>query len=166
MINCNDPSFTDILNQCLKWDPKERITPQEALSHPFITGLKFKSSYESHKRYSTASNSFAKVSESPKSWNRSSATLTSNFTNNSPSIPSTTGHSRLSTVGGSKQENRKSASGFFGFASSKFYEKLPKPSLPPLLGPKRFSTKKDSPSKNESTSDENGSESRKLVCYY
>lgn len=29
--------FVDLIHRMLSFDPKERITPQEALSHPFIT---------------------------------------------------------------------------------------------------------------------------------
>ncbi len=33
--------FADLLSRCLKWNPKDRITPDEALSHPwFGTGFK------------------------------------------------------------------------------------------------------------------------------
>lgn len=30
------PSFVDLLTKCLQWDPKARITPQEALEHPWF----------------------------------------------------------------------------------------------------------------------------------
>jgi serine/threonine-protein kinase PRP4 len=31
-------SFIDLLDKCLVLDPGRRITPKEALSHPFIRG--------------------------------------------------------------------------------------------------------------------------------
>lgn len=31
-------AFTDLLDKCLALDPARRITPKEALSHPFIRG--------------------------------------------------------------------------------------------------------------------------------
>jgi len=31
-------SFTDLLDKCLALDPMRRITPREALAHPFIRG--------------------------------------------------------------------------------------------------------------------------------
>jgi dual specificity tyrosine-phosphorylation-regulated kinase 2/3/4 len=34
-------SFLDFLERCLEWDPLKRITPKEALSHPFITKSRF-----------------------------------------------------------------------------------------------------------------------------
>eukprot|EP00002_Diphylleia_rotans_P029145 TRINITY_DN5918_c0_g1_i8.p1 TRINITY_DN5918_c0_g1~~TRINITY_DN5918_c0_g1_i8.p1 ORF type:complete len:488 (+),score=84.16 TRINITY_DN5918_c0_g1_i8:127-1590(+) len=32
----NDPVFIDFMEKCLKWDPKERMTPDEALQHDWI----------------------------------------------------------------------------------------------------------------------------------
>jgi serine/threonine-protein kinase PRP4 len=31
-------SFVDLLDKCLSLDPARRITPREALAHPFIHG--------------------------------------------------------------------------------------------------------------------------------
>lgn len=31
-------SFVDLLDKCLMLDPSKRITPREALMHPFIRG--------------------------------------------------------------------------------------------------------------------------------
>jgi serine/threonine-protein kinase PRP4 len=31
-------TFTDLLEKCLSLDPAKRITPREALMHPFIRG--------------------------------------------------------------------------------------------------------------------------------
>ena len=31
-------SFTELLDKCLTLDPSRRITPREALAHPFIRG--------------------------------------------------------------------------------------------------------------------------------
>ena len=31
-------SFIDLLDKCLALDPSRRITPREALAHPFIRG--------------------------------------------------------------------------------------------------------------------------------
>lgn len=35
-IRCNDALFLDLLEQCLRWDPAARITPDAALQHPWI----------------------------------------------------------------------------------------------------------------------------------
>eukprot|EP00898_Chlorokybus_atmophyticus_P004021 jgi/Chlat1/461/Chrsp103S01078 len=36
-IHCNDAAFVDFLSMCLKWDPKERASPEEAMQHEWIT---------------------------------------------------------------------------------------------------------------------------------
>lgn len=33
----NDPLFVDFVRRCLTWDPMDRITPPEALNHPYVT---------------------------------------------------------------------------------------------------------------------------------
>ncbi|XP_074869460.1 dual specificity tyrosine-phosphorylation-regulated kinase 2 isoform X2 [Carettochelys insculpta] len=33
---CDDPLFLDFLKQCLEWDPAIRITPSQALRHPWL----------------------------------------------------------------------------------------------------------------------------------
>ncbi|MBN3303357.1 DYRK2 kinase, partial [Amia calva] len=33
---CDDPTFTDFLKKCLDWDPTSRITPAQALRHPWL----------------------------------------------------------------------------------------------------------------------------------
>lgn len=37
-IKCQDAAFLDFLTQCLRWNPKTRLTPEQALEHPFVTG--------------------------------------------------------------------------------------------------------------------------------
>jgi dual specificity tyrosine-phosphorylation-regulated kinase 2/3/4 len=34
-------AFTDIVSRCLTWNPNERITPGDAMKHPWITGKEF-----------------------------------------------------------------------------------------------------------------------------
>lgn len=34
-----EPELEDFVLQCLRWDPDERITPRDALRHPFVAGL-------------------------------------------------------------------------------------------------------------------------------
>eukprot|EP00826_Nyctotherus_ovalis_P029932 TRINITY_DN2374_c0_g1_i14.p1 TRINITY_DN2374_c0_g1~~TRINITY_DN2374_c0_g1_i14.p1 ORF type:complete len:506 (+),score=78.76 TRINITY_DN2374_c0_g1_i14:140-1657(+) len=36
-LNCADRDFTDFIAACLQWDPNKRITPEDALKHPWIT---------------------------------------------------------------------------------------------------------------------------------
>uniref|UniRef100_A0A1A7Z2W2 dual-specificity kinase n=1 Tax=Iconisemion striatum TaxID=60296 RepID=A0A1A7Z2W2_9TELE len=33
---CEDPAFTDFIKKCLDWDPSSRLTPSQALRHPWI----------------------------------------------------------------------------------------------------------------------------------
>ncbi|XP_056461792.1 dual specificity tyrosine-phosphorylation-regulated kinase 3 isoform X1 [Gadus chalcogrammus] len=33
---CEDPTFTDFLKKCLDWDPTTRLTPSQALRHPWL----------------------------------------------------------------------------------------------------------------------------------
>lgn len=35
-LRCTDPAFLDLLAGCLAWDPAARMTPEEALQHPWI----------------------------------------------------------------------------------------------------------------------------------
>lgn len=39
-LKCDDEAFLDFIARCLRWDPARRLTPQEALKHEFISGLK------------------------------------------------------------------------------------------------------------------------------
>jgi serine/threonine protein kinase len=36
VLKCSDTLFLDFLNKCFMWDPKERLTPSQGLSHPWI----------------------------------------------------------------------------------------------------------------------------------
>lgn len=36
VLKCKDPIFLDFLNQCLVWNPVERMTPNQALQHQWI----------------------------------------------------------------------------------------------------------------------------------
>ncbi|KAA6395615.1 MAG: putative Dual specificity protein kinase pom1 [Streblomastix strix] len=36
---CNDTLFIDFVERCLQWDPKDRLTPELAIQHPFILGV-------------------------------------------------------------------------------------------------------------------------------
>ena len=33
---CDDPLFVDFIQRCLEWDPLRRLTPGQALRHPWI----------------------------------------------------------------------------------------------------------------------------------
>ncbi|XP_046401485.1 dual specificity tyrosine-phosphorylation-regulated kinase 4-like isoform X2 [Ischnura elegans] len=35
-LDCNHPPFVDFISRCLEWDSRKRLTPQEALNHPWI----------------------------------------------------------------------------------------------------------------------------------
>lgn len=36
VLKCNDSVFIDFLDKCLDWNPMKRMTPIEALNHPWI----------------------------------------------------------------------------------------------------------------------------------
>jgi len=36
-VKTSDPTFLDFLRRCLKWNPADRMTPTEALQHPWVT---------------------------------------------------------------------------------------------------------------------------------
>ncbi|XP_066502563.1 dual specificity tyrosine-phosphorylation-regulated kinase 4-like isoform X1 [Hoplias malabaricus] len=38
VLNTDDPAFVDFIKRCLMWDPMMRLTPEEALRHPWIQG--------------------------------------------------------------------------------------------------------------------------------
>lgn len=40
VLKCDDDPFLDFIARCLRWDPVRRLTPQDALRHEFITGVK------------------------------------------------------------------------------------------------------------------------------
>ncbi|KAH8724049.1 hypothetical protein GQ44DRAFT_709077 [Phaeosphaeriaceae sp. PMI808] len=39
-LKCDDEAFLDFISRCLRWDPERRMKPEEAMQHPFITGLR------------------------------------------------------------------------------------------------------------------------------
>ncbi|XP_018566309.1 dual specificity tyrosine-phosphorylation-regulated kinase 4 isoform X1 [Anoplophora glabripennis] len=36
VLRCNDPLFIDYISKCLDWNPKKRMTPEEAVRHPWV----------------------------------------------------------------------------------------------------------------------------------
>jgi len=36
VLRCNDPLFVDFVCKCLEWDPKKRMTPEEAVRHEWL----------------------------------------------------------------------------------------------------------------------------------
>lgn len=36
VLRCQDPIFVDLLEKCLRWDPAERLTPEQAMAHPWM----------------------------------------------------------------------------------------------------------------------------------
>jgi len=37
-LKCTDSQFADFISRCLTWDQKERMTPAEAIAHPWVQG--------------------------------------------------------------------------------------------------------------------------------
>jgi dual specificity tyrosine-phosphorylation-regulated kinase 2/3/4 len=38
-LNCGDEQFVDFITRCMRWSPDSRMTPEEALQHPFIDDI-------------------------------------------------------------------------------------------------------------------------------
>lgn len=38
-LNCGDEAFVDFVARCMRWSPDARMTPEEALQHPFIDDI-------------------------------------------------------------------------------------------------------------------------------
>jgi dual specificity tyrosine-phosphorylation-regulated kinase 2/3/4 len=38
-LNCGDEAFVDFIAKCMRWSPDARMTPEEALQHPFIDAV-------------------------------------------------------------------------------------------------------------------------------
>ena len=36
LLDCEDETFVNFIEQCLRWDPSERISARDALMHDFI----------------------------------------------------------------------------------------------------------------------------------
>eukprot|EP00879_Flechtneria_rotunda_P009162 GHRR01009592.1.p1 GENE.GHRR01009592.1~~GHRR01009592.1.p1 ORF type:complete len:875 (+),score=386.54 GHRR01009592.1:541-3165(+) len=36
VLRCAEPGFVDLLDKCLRWNPAERLTPEQALAHPWM----------------------------------------------------------------------------------------------------------------------------------
>ncbi|XP_037047096.1 dual specificity tyrosine-phosphorylation-regulated kinase 2 isoform X1 [Bradysia coprophila] len=49
-LRCNDPLFNDFISRCLEWDPKKRMTPDEAVTHEWLQPSS-NSSYNSSKSH-------------------------------------------------------------------------------------------------------------------
>ncbi|RAH81803.1 protein kinase [Aspergillus japonicus CBS 114.51] len=64
VLKCDDEAFLDFISRCLRWDPARRMSPQDALRHEFITGIKLASR---PRQYTLTNNSPAKrvISSNP-----------------------------------------------------------------------------------------------------
>lgn len=49
-LRCNDALFNDFISRCLEWDPKKRMTPDEAVCHEWLQPSS-NSSYNSSKSH-------------------------------------------------------------------------------------------------------------------
>jgi len=38
-IGCNDPTFVNFLEGCLRWDKNQRLSPDELMQHSWIVGV-------------------------------------------------------------------------------------------------------------------------------
>ncbi|XP_019867480.1 dual specificity tyrosine-phosphorylation-regulated kinase 4 isoform X2 [Aethina tumida] len=51
-LRCNDQLFIDFISRCLEWNPKRRLSPDEALRHPWILSGSTHSSQKGELRHS------------------------------------------------------------------------------------------------------------------
>lgn len=47
ILKCNDGEFLDFLERCFVYDPKRRMSPREALRHPWISQVHCQSNHHS-----------------------------------------------------------------------------------------------------------------------
>ena len=71
LLRCTDRGFIDFLTRCLRWDVAERITPSDALRHPWVLGEepapRTPSSPDTHARRSAIASTYASPSAGARS---------------------------------------------------------------------------------------------------
>jgi dual specificity tyrosine-phosphorylation-regulated kinase 2/3/4 len=71
LLRCTDRGFIDFLSRCLRWDVAERITPSDALRHPWVLGEepapRTPSSPDTHARRSAVASTYASPSAGARS---------------------------------------------------------------------------------------------------
>lgn len=73
VLRCNDPLFIDYICKCLDWNPKKRMTPDEAVRHPWVlagTSQKSGDLRHSHSEINVAHDSHSSSSTSGSSHSR------------------------------------------------------------------------------------------------
>jgi len=69
LLRCTDRGFIDFLSRCLRWDVAERITPSDALRHPWVLGEepapRTPSSPDTHARRSAIASTYASRNPQP-----------------------------------------------------------------------------------------------------
>lgn len=64
-IKCNDEAFLDFMTRCLRWNPETRLTPEQGLEHPFITGAAIHTAESPRKPRSFLSNHMTHLTPRP-----------------------------------------------------------------------------------------------------
>jgi len=62
---CDDPLFIDFMQRCLEWDPTRRLTPTQALRHPWIK--RHRSTHQAHQAKTTSTAPTSKNKGDPSS---------------------------------------------------------------------------------------------------
>lgn len=93
---CDDPLFVDFIQRCLEWDPLRRLTPAQALRHPWI---------KRHRGNSTKSTSNSKETQAKPNASQDSAAATSGHDNATGNAGSSGSNARRDP---GKDDNRKS----------------------------------------------------------
>ncbi|ETI20144.1 hypothetical protein G647_08178 [Cladophialophora carrionii CBS 160.54] len=106
VLRCDDEAFLDFITKCLKWDPTRRMTPQDAVKHEFITGVKVSSASRIRSATQSAVNSPVKrvnsvtTSGSARPLPQPPSTLKAPAANRQETSPSKPGARRQSNMSG------------------------------------------------------------------
>lgn len=123
-LKCDDEAFLDFITKCLRWDPERRLKPDEAMQHPFVTGVKMRPATVGSALTSGSSSSPAKrhtfqaplrIRPLPEAPLPSKTTVALPSARASPTKPQARRHS---TISGTSEQNSKrtSMSGLAGSA--------------------------------------------------
>lgn len=118
-LNCGDEAFVDFITRCMRWSPDARMTPEEALQHPFIDDV------------------VPRVKERRNSMSKSMLPTPATFSGRSKSIPDPTIDRRKRSLVGSSSSSTASSgmtlsSNLPSFTQSQTSAPRPLPEVPKL----------------------------------
>lgn len=74
VLRCTDTQFVDFVSRCLEWDPKKRMTPEEAVRHEWLSSSLVNASSSSSSSSSTMTSSTTVNANNGNNGNNSNAT--------------------------------------------------------------------------------------------